>query len=116
MIFNSVIQGSGGGSSVNKLTLYGDSYNINNFTNLWVDQARTTTLFEYFNSDYYEAQTAMASYDVIEVYCAQYSKCFSVVGWNVDPVDDTFWVLIPTGATNAQYGDSTPIFKQIEMY
>lgn len=83
----------GGGGGVNKLTLYTDS----GFTNLWVDSARTTTLMESYEYSYNTAKTDFSSKDIIEIWDSRLEKKFTVVRWDIDPVDETFDIDIIRG-------------------
>ena len=101
MIFNSVIQGSGGGSSsFTKLELYTDQ----NMTNVWVDASRTTTLAEALDYDYNQAKTLMTDTDIVKVWTSARDGCYTVVRWMVDTVDDTFLIMI---SVSAQPGSSS---------
>lgn len=94
----------GGGGGVNKLILYTD----NGETNLWIDQARTTTLFESYGYDYSVAKAALTDTDIIWIW--NYNRCrrYLVVSWNIDTIDETFEIAAATGMGQVgSYGDYT---------
>ena len=78
----------GGGGGVNKLTLYTDS----GCTNLWIDSARTTTLFASYGYSYSTAKADLTDRDIIEVWDYHQEIRYVVVRWKIDTVDDTFEV------------------------
>ena len=78
---------SGGGGS--ELTLYTDS----SFTDLWIDEGRTTTLLESFGYDYNVAKAEMSKFSSIKIWSKYSSNMYFVSNWSVDTVDDSFDVV-----------------------
>lgn len=94
-ISDGVISSAGGGG-FSKLTLYTDS----NMTNLWVDSARTETLLEHYGYDLNAARDDFLSSDIIVVIYA--GKMFSVLGWEIDTVDEDFYVKVFDGTVSGK--------------
>lgn len=92
-ITDGVISSSGGGGG-SELTLYTDK----NFTNLWTDSGRTTTLFESFEYDYHVAKAEMSKFSAIKIWNSSLDTVYFVNRWKVDTVDDTFEVYIGVDA------------------
>lgn len=87
-ITDGVISSSGGGGGGSELTLYTDG----NFTNLWIDAAKTTTLLESFEYDYHVAKAEMSKFSAIKIWGSSLNTVYFANRWKVDPVDGTFEV------------------------
>lgn len=87
-ITDGVISSSGGGGGGSELTLYTDG----SFTNLWIDAAKTTTLFESFEYDYHVAKAEMSKFSAIKIWDRYLDTVYFVNRWKVDPTDETFEV------------------------
>lgn len=94
-ISDGVISSAGGGG-FSKLTLYTDG----NRTNLWVDSARTETLLEHYGYDLHAARDDFLSSDIIVVIYA--GNMFSVLGWEIDTVDEDFYVKVFDGTVSGK--------------
>ena len=92
-IADGVISSSGGGGGGSELTLYTDV----NFTNLWIDAAKTTTLFESFEYDYHVAKAEMSKFSAIKIWGSSLDTVYFVNQWKVDTADDTFTVYFGKG-------------------
>lgn len=86
--------GGGGGS---ELTLYADT----DFTNLWIDAGRTTTLFESFEYDYNVAKAEMSKFSAIKIWDRSLSAVYFVSHWEVDTIDESFEVVFGKWTTVA---------------
>lgn len=98
-ISDGVISSAGGGG-FSKLTLYTDG----KMTNLWVDSARTETLLEHYGYDLYAARDDFLSSDIIVVIYA--GHMFSVLGWEIDTVDEDFYVKVFDGTVSGKLVDN----------
>lgn len=78
----------GGGGGGSELTLYTDR----SFTNLWIDAAKTTTLFESFEYDYHVAKAEMSKFSAIKIWNNFLDTVYFVNRWKVDTADETFEV------------------------
>lgn len=86
----------GGGGSVNKLVLYMP----NDHSNLYVDQAQTISLLEYYGYDYDTAHSGLSDTDIIWVQNRDGDKRYAVARWYVDPIDESFSITVVTGTTS----------------
>lgn len=81
-------EGSGGGGTV--LKLYSD---FTNYTNLYIDSARTTTIAEYYNYDYDAVYAALNAADSIAIVKTNEGSG-GMLAWvlliDYDPIDETF--------------------------
>lgn len=94
----------GGGGSVNKLTLYTDR----SFTNLWVDQARTTTLLEQYDYDAQALKSSLTNTDIIEVWDQGVDSRATVLSWKMDLIDETYQMTFV-------FASYTPTFRTIDF-
>lgn len=78
----------GGGGGGSELILYTDG----SFTNLWIDAAKTTTLFESFEYDYHVAKAEMSKFSAIKIWNNSLDIVYFVSRWKVDTIDETFEV------------------------
>lgn len=85
---------SGGGGSVNILTLYTDT----NCTALWADSAHTTSVLEAYDYDYSAVYNAFDNADIIKV-IGNGNKRHYVIYFNYKSADDDFIVTLTNNTT-----------------
>lgn len=94
-----------GGGGANRLTLYLSNDLGASSVIVYVDQAKTTTLYDEFECDYRAAYSALRNFDDIELVYEPSSNnkyWYRVLSMQLDAVDDSLYLIAATATTNPQ--------------